>query len=104
MSHGISFEFNELAQLTQSAHFKPELPTVMYLHGFHEDQTKESVKEIHDAYISRGKENLILLDWAAVVAGNYIQAVIYEAAVSSYNILRRNRSCIKSESCVIVPF
>lgn len=81
MSDGIYFPFNELTQLTQSDSFKPELPTVMYIHGFHENQEKDSVIEIHNAYISRGKENLILLDWAYVVAGNYIQSVIYEAAV-----------------------
>lgn len=100
MSHRISFAFNELSQLTQSARFRRDLPTVMYLHGFHEDQTKDSVKAIHDAYISRGKENLVLLDWANVVAGNYIQAVIYEAAVIPHTIVLRNMSLIKHESCV----
>lgn len=84
MSDGISYGFYDLPALTNDRRFNPAKPTVMYVHGFLESQSKESVKVIHDAYISRDRENLIVLDWAYAAAGNYLGVLLNAISVNTY--------------------
>lgn len=90
MSNGISFSLNELPKLIANTNFRPDLQTLIYLHGFHENQTKESVITIHDAYQSTGAYNIIMVDWAAGAAGNYVEAVMNAVAVNSDLFILKN--------------
>lgn len=91
MSSGIPFQLNELPQLIASDSFRPSLTTLIYLHGFHEDQTKESVITIYEAYQSTGAYNIVMIDWSVGAAGNYVEAVINSVAVICDIIMSKNR-------------
>lgn len=75
MSDGISFALNELPQLIADARFKADLPTMIYIHGFRENQNVESVKTIYDAYRSTDAYNIVMIDWSFGAAGDYFGAV-----------------------------
>lgn len=94
MSDGIYFRLEDLPLLAEHASFTPNRTTVVYVHGFNQSPTKPNVQKIHDAYISNGQSNLILLDWAVPASANYVQAVINEIAVNPNNSnTSRNKSC-----------
>lgn len=52
--------------------FDPNLPTVLYLHGYLENMEVESSHVIADAYLKRNDHNTLLLDWAELADGNYL--------------------------------
>lgn len=76
MSAGIYFPLNKLPELIASTRFRPDLMTMNYIHGYTENQSSLSVKKIHDAYISTGLYNVVMLDWAVPTSGDYVNAVI----------------------------
>ncbi|XP_046743816.1 pancreatic triacylglycerol lipase-like [Diprion similis] len=59
----------------------PRRPTLLYLHGFREDLTGESVRAIVDAYLDRGGHNVIAVDFAEIANKTYVQAVESAEAV-----------------------
>lgn len=91
MSTGINFSLNELPNLIANTNYKPDLQTLIYIHGFHENQAKESVITIHDAYQSTGAYNIIMVDWAAGAAGNYVDAVMNAVAVNPDRFTPKNK-------------
>lgn len=46
--------------------------TVLYIHGFRENQTSASVRTVVDAYIQRRGFNILLVDWSPYANGSYI--------------------------------
>ncbi|XP_077296134.1 lipase member H-B-like [Arctopsyche grandis] len=54
--------------LPEGSYLNPNLPTVIYLHGFTEVAPGESGSTMRDAYLSRGEYNIILVDWGALIA------------------------------------
>lgn len=51
--------------------FDADKKTVLYLHGYVEAPTHESIRVIVDAYIKRGDHNILVLDWSQLADGNY---------------------------------
>ncbi|XP_011314500.1 lipase member H-A-like [Fopius arisanus] len=50
-------------------------PLVIYVHGFREHPSNESVRTVVGAYLEHGKENILLLDWSRLAAGDYIATI-----------------------------
>lgn len=48
--------------------------TVIYVHGFTENQQSESVREIVEAYLTRNDFNILTVDWSLLAKDNYIFA------------------------------
>lgn len=67
----VEFKLNETRQLVQHNFFNTDFPTVLYIHGFLESLSSESVQTIVDAYLWRNDYNIIVLDWSSLAIGNY---------------------------------
>lgn len=76
--------------MTQHSEYKREDQVVIYIHGFHEDQTKDTVEMIVQSYTARDECNLVLLDWSYTAADMYPIVVRNVKPVSS-NIARGSR-------------
>ncbi|OXU24282.1 hypothetical protein TSAR_000477 [Trichomalopsis sarcophagae] len=47
-------------------------PYVLYIHGYEEHPANESIQTVVSAYIQRGTDNIVVLDWSAFAFGNYV--------------------------------
>lgn len=65
------YALNDFAALAQHAEYKHEDPLVLYIHGFHEDPTKDTVEMVIKSYMTRGECNLVLIDWSHTAADLY---------------------------------
>lgn len=45
--------------------------TVLYVHGYVEQPTHQSIHTIVDAYLQRGDHNVLVLDWSELADGNF---------------------------------
>ncbi|XP_034943083.1 lipase member H-A-like [Chelonus insularis] len=53
----------------------PLKPLVIYIHGFHEHPSNESIRTIVGAYLERGTDNIFLADWSNLAYDPYIKVV-----------------------------
>ncbi|KAL5280345.1 hypothetical protein ACFFRR_004370 [Megaselia abdita] len=60
--------------ILKNPNFNQTKPTVLYIHGFTETQSSNSVKTIVAAYEKRNRENLLSLGWSHYSGGSYIEA------------------------------
>lgn len=66
------FSIADGTKLLNSLHFDNLKKTVIYVHGYIENQTSVSVKTIVDAYRQRDDYNIITLDWHDDASGDYL--------------------------------
>ncbi|XP_014232599.1 lipase member H-like [Trichogramma pretiosum] len=59
-------------------------PFVLYIHGYEEHPSNESVQTIVTAYLQRASDNIVVLDWSAVAFGNYVGVALSTEDVSKY--------------------
>ncbi|XP_057321353.1 pancreatic lipase-related protein 2 isoform X1 [Microplitis mediator] len=52
----------------ERSNFDPLNPTVFYIHGYSEQATGDSARAILNAYLKRGKYNVILVEWGRLSA------------------------------------
>lgn len=52
--------------------FDPEKKTVLYIHGYLEAMSHESINVVANAYLKRKDHNVLFLDWAELADGNYM--------------------------------
>ncbi|XP_037928032.1 pancreatic lipase-related protein 3 isoform X3 [Teleopsis dalmanni] len=73
-THGDSsiYSLNDYSSLLENSNFDKSKNTVLYLHGYLEDPSVESIHVIVDAYMQRDDINLIILDWSELADGNYM--------------------------------
>ncbi|XP_052865814.1 phospholipase A1 VesT1.02 isoform X1 [Anopheles cruzii] len=67
-----TFGLDKAEDIVQHSRFDKGKKTVMYFHGYIESPEVESVHVIADAYLKRGDQNIIILDWASLADGNYL--------------------------------
>lgn len=69
--------------------FDAEKKTVLYIHGYLEAPSQESVNVIVAAYLKRNDHNILVMDWSELSDGNYLfDAVPNAKQVSYYSILK----------------
>jgi hypothetical protein len=69
------FEFFSLTSIDQiSSHerFNNRLPTALYIHGYRENFTSESVQTVVRAFLRRKTHNVLVLNWSVYASGNYV--------------------------------
>lgn len=71
-----SFPITSLDQIVNHKSFDNKKTTLLYIHGFRENLTSESVQTIVWAFIARGSHNILVLDWSDYAAGNYITEAV----------------------------
>lgn len=69
------YALNQLLAMTKHSEYKREDQVVIYIHGFHEDQTKDTVEMVVQSYTTRGDCNLVVLDWSYTAADMYPMVV-----------------------------
>lgn len=66
------FELNEASKILEQPEYDSSRPTVLYLHGYLENPSVESIHVIVDAYQIRNDHNILILDWGELADGSYI--------------------------------
>ncbi|XP_050355209.1 phospholipase A1 member A-like [Nymphalis io] len=72
----ISLRFKNITLLLDNPEFDLQKPTVFYIHGYVEIASDASVLCVMDAYVKRGDYNILVLDWANLAFGNYLNVVV----------------------------
>lgn len=65
------YELDESRNILEHTDFDNEKKTVLYIHGYVEAPSHESIHVIVDAYLKRGDHNILLLDWSELADGNF---------------------------------
>lgn len=68
----VVIQFNNTKALLQHPDFNQDRDTVLYCHGYTENFTVESTQVVVDAYLSRNDHNILVVQWSAYSAGNYV--------------------------------
>ncbi|XP_055921925.1 lipase member H-A-like [Eupeodes corollae] len=74
-----TFELDDGISLLKHEKFDKTKKTVLYVHGYLENLTVESIKVIVEAYLQRKDVNLIVLDWGELADGNYMLDAVVNA-------------------------
>lgn len=86
----IGVNVDDFKDILNDFRFNRRIPTVLYIHGFTETQSHDSIRSIVSGYELRNRENLICLDWSIFSSGiSYFQAIrnIETVAIYMANIL-----------------
>lgn len=65
------YELDEARAILSHNDFDNQKKTVLYVHGYVEAPSHQSVHVIVDAYIKRGDHNILILDWSELADGNF---------------------------------
>lgn len=65
------YPVNESLAIMTHAKFDHKKKTVLYIHGYVEDPTHQSIHVIVDAYLQRDDYNIMVLDWSDLADGNF---------------------------------
>lgn len=91
------YALNGLSTMTRHVAYKFGHPLVLYIHGFREDQTKDTVEMVVTSYIARNEYNLVLLDWSYTAADLYPVVVPNVQPVSVNIQTNSNTNCIRND-------
>ncbi|XP_013147375.1 PREDICTED: pancreatic triacylglycerol lipase-like isoform X2 [Papilio polytes] len=70
------YHYATLKQLLAEPEFDITKPTSLYIHGYVEQATDDSILTVVRAYQRRGGHNFLLLDWSNLGFGNYINVIL----------------------------
>lgn len=65
------YSISSIDDINSHRDFNRSRKTVLYIHGFRENSSSESVETVVKAFIKRQSHNILVLDWSAYVNGNY---------------------------------
>lgn len=65
------YPVNESLAIMTHAQFDHKKKTVLYIHGYVEDPSHQSIHVIVDAYLQRNDYNIMVLDWSDLADGNF---------------------------------
>lgn len=71
-----SFPITSVDLIVNHKSFDKNRTTLLYIHGYRENLTSDSVQTIVWAFMTRGSYNILVLDWSDYAAGNYITNAI----------------------------
>ncbi|XP_058789935.1 lipase member H-B-like [Phymastichus coffea] len=80
-------------------------PSVLYIHGYEEHPLNESIQTVVSAYLQRGSDNIIVLDWSSFAFGNYISVATRTKDIARYTsdtILDLVKAGMKNDSLHVV--
>lgn len=64
-----TYEGVNIGEITRHPAYDRRNPTTLYIHGYIEDQTSDTVVKMVRAYALRGNNNFIALNWARAASG-----------------------------------
>lgn len=70
------FSIESIDDIINHAQFNASMKTLLYIHGFRENLTSESVETIVRAFTKRGSYNKLVLNWSAYANGSYVTEAI----------------------------
>ncbi|CAH0731289.1 unnamed protein product, partial [Brenthis ino] len=71
-----SYRLENIDALLKDKSFDLKKPTVLYIHGYSEIVTDESVESVVLAYLKHGGYNILVLDWSNLAFGNYFVIIL----------------------------
>lgn len=74
MNENVIVSLDNLEQISNHSKFDVNKPVTFFLHGYNNTQRTPAVRKIVEAYITYGRHNLIVLDWAVAASGSYLTA------------------------------
>lgn len=80
------FSISSIDNITNHSQFNVSWNTVLYIHGFREDLTSESVETVIGAFIKRGSYNKLALNWSAYANGSYVVEAIPNLIKVKYSL------------------
>lgn len=63
-------------EIFSNSAFNKTRKTLLYIHGYRENVSSQSVHTVVKAFIARDSHNILVLDWGVYAAGNYVTQVI----------------------------
>lgn len=70
------FSIASIDDIINHVQFDARMKTLLYIHGFRENLTSESVETIVRAFTKRGLYNKLVLNWSAYANGSYVTEAI----------------------------
>lgn len=70
------YELDELRAILSHNEFNKQRQTVLYVHGYVEAPSHQSIHVIVDAYLKRGDHNILVLDWSELADGNFFMDAV----------------------------
>uniref|UniRef100_A0A2H1W268 SFRICE_021854 n=1 Tax=Spodoptera frugiperda TaxID=7108 RepID=A0A2H1W268_SPOFR len=67
-----SYRIANLRAVLSDPAFDAKKPTVLYVHGYVELLTDDSITTVVSAYLKRGGYNVLVVDWSNLAFGNYV--------------------------------
>lgn len=67
-----SYSLGSIEDISSQESYKSHRSTVLYIHGFRESLSSESVKTVVQAFIKRNSSNILALDWGFYANGSYV--------------------------------
>lgn len=67
-----AYELDETCVMFKHSNFDKQKATVLYIHGYVEAPSHQSVNVIVQAYLQRNDHNVLVLDWSPLADGNYL--------------------------------
>lgn len=66
------FSLTSIDQVSSHENFNSKFPTALYIHGYRENFTSESVQTVVKAFLSKKTHNVLVLNWSVYANGNYV--------------------------------
>jgi len=73
------FPFNDANNILSHPKYDSNRKTVIYVHGYAEAPSNESIHVIVDSYLTRSDFNIIIYDWSKGAFGNYLLSAVGNA-------------------------
>ncbi|CAH2095559.1 unnamed protein product [Euphydryas editha] len=70
------YRFDNIASLLSHPNFDLNKPTALYIHGYVEYATDNSILRVVRSYLKHGDHNMLVLDWSNLAFGNYLNVVL----------------------------
>lgn len=60
----VNYPVAKCTEISRDPHFNPDLPIVIYVHGFHTNQNATNLRELVESFVLHNKNyNVFTLDW-----------------------------------------
>lgn len=82
------FSLTSVDQISTHEAFNESLKTALYIHGYRENVTSESVETVVKAFLKRKSHNVLVLNWSAYANGNYVTNAVPNLIKVKYKDLK----------------
>lgn len=82
-NNNVLYPLNDAVNVINDNRFNPELPTVLFVHGYNTAWTEEHITMISNAFNRLGTYNTLVLDYAYLTMHSFSNILDYVPAVKN---------------------